>query len=727
MTTPEITALPDAPTPQDAPEVFNDKSFRLVAAQAQFVAEANALAGFVAEAAQAAAGADGSAAEANESALAARDVAVEAQEVAVAAQEEVSAVAAQFGDVAGAIAAADAARGQAEAASAGAGDSEAAAVEAKELAQAAKEQAELARDLSQAASTASALALAAKDTIALGRASVGDGVTFWVKPNATDGLKRYTSYLRTSAATHSFVADVMPASEFDAVLRQSPDTGGWILRDQAGRVSARMTEDSILKLISVSARRAIFEELSGLKSLEVDGSVSFGGGPKLEQTDQYVSMVRDTAGRVIKSLSEDGTDRSIRHKTKELIADRVFSTASVFRGAGDKRPGFFATDIVYTPYYGQSWAMGTDALPVESAVQLYDTLSFNGGVRQVVASIDDPTVLQSFEPAVESFYTAGPGLNYGEVGAVAMCDTIKRMIQLENNLKYTEHSFQLLVSAPGEGAKTLYQLADNDQPYMKRLKEQILRGYEIATAQGKTFSVGAVTWLQSTIDMPALEAMRLDISNYAKSITGQVEDVPLITWQTFPSANTAGHVKSLYDNWVLGANAYPNIICAGPSYQADHSSANTAANLHWSGRGTALIGRQFGFAFKRCVIDKEDYQPLQPVTLRRSGKFCILRVNVPSGMLVVDTDAVVAAENLGFQLFDSNSILLPIANIEVTGTDTIKITAVNPIPAGSSLSYAGKGTDFLPQNRWRGNIRDNLGDIGLESRWLVAFSKTIEN
>lgn len=185
MTTPEITALPDAPTPQDAPEVFNDKSFRLVAAQAQFVAEANVLAGFVADAAQAAAGADGSAAAANESALAARDVAVEAQEVAVAAQEEVSAVAAQFGDVAGAIAAA-------EAASAGAGDSEAVAVMAKDLAQTAKAQAEAAKTQAEAARDAAAVNGKVYTTTAAGLAAT----------SGTGDVNRYFSVPASGSAEY---------------------------------------------------------------------------------------------------------------------------------------------------------------------------------------------------------------------------------------------------------------------------------------------------------------------------------------------------------------------------------------------------------------------------------------------------------------------------------------------------------------------------------------------
>lgn len=186
MTIPQITALPDAPTPQDAPEVFNDKSFRHVAAQSQFVTEANVLAGFVADAAQAAEGAGGSAAAANESAIAARDVAVSAKATTLEAQAQVVAVATQFGDVSGAIAAAEVARDQAGTAAAGAGDSEAAAVAAKALSQAAQAQAETAKTQAEAARDAATVNGKVYATTAAGLAATsgtGDANRYFSVPS----------------------------------------------------------------------------------------------------------------------------------------------------------------------------------------------------------------------------------------------------------------------------------------------------------------------------------------------------------------------------------------------------------------------------------------------------------------------------------------------------------------------------------------------------------------
>jgi hypothetical protein len=100
-----------------------------------------------------------------------------------------------------------------------------AAVTAAGSATAAKVAAEAAQALSQAASVASAVALAAKDTIAIGRGLVADGVTFWVKPNTTDALTRFTCYLRTSSTTQTFVASSAVGAEIDATRADFPRIG----------------------------------------------------------------------------------------------------------------------------------------------------------------------------------------------------------------------------------------------------------------------------------------------------------------------------------------------------------------------------------------------------------------------------------------------------------------------------------------------------------------------
>lgn len=236
MTTPQITALPPAPTPQDSPEAFNDKAFRVLAAQEAFVEEANELAEFVNQKTSDAAVASVSAGQAAQSAEAARDDTIAAKNVVVG-------VASQFGDVGSAIAfAEDAAQRSFTQAQVAANASQVAelardaATVAKNAAVAAEQsidsraeqittdatlaavgavttQVESARDVAVAAKDGAELArdaaIAAAGplyaTIEEGRAAVADGETFAVQGSVDVAA---SIYRRTSASQNTLIAEL---------------------------------------------------------------------------------------------------------------------------------------------------------------------------------------------------------------------------------------------------------------------------------------------------------------------------------------------------------------------------------------------------------------------------------------------------------------------------------------------------------------------------------------
>ena len=197
------------------------------------------------------------------------------------------------------------------------GDVEAAAGFGQAAAQAAGEavvaavQADAARDLAQAASIASAMSLAAKDTIALGRASVANGQTFWVKPNATDGLVRYTNYLRTDAANQTFVADQITGAEFDGKVGVTPfgvdlsvaivdETGrrSWLEADLSGGPSA----NAALRL----AAALVYEELSASVKSQIAAGIRFLDTLAEAVPDVAISIVDEGGRRSWLEVAVDG-------------------------------------------------------------------------------------------------------------------------------------------------------------------------------------------------------------------------------------------------------------------------------------------------------------------------------------------------------------------------------------------------------------------------------------
>lgn len=449
---------------------------------------------------------------------------------------------------------------------------------------------------------------------------------------------------------------------------------------------------------------------------------------------ENISTSAVTADEVTDSLGLCATQVDAHGRL--LVSDAIIKRN--FRGDWDRVGGSFDYEINHIIWYGQSWSLGFDSVPAVTTTQKYDTLMFNGGIRQQYSVSDVPSSLQSFEPAVEETSVGTPefpSANVGETGAVAFANIIKKLLDDENNIQHTEQSYQLLISAPGEGSKSIEQLSDDAQPYIQRVYEQIDRGYAISQSLGKSYAVNAITWMQGANDVSGvgyadqLEALRLKISNYAKTVTGQAHDVVLITWQLMPQSNTVGNQNSargVYERFVLAADTYPYIICAGPSYQ---SSMVGSSNVHIKSTWMARIGQSFGLAYKRVVIDgvNPKWQPLRPVSLRRQGSIGILKVNVFDGYLVRDTDQVVSINNDGFNLYDSTGALLTISSVSIIDRDTIKIVSGSAIPSGSRLRYADTGTNFTDTAKWRGNIRDNSHNATGVNRWLVAFSYTFDN
>lgn len=185
---------------------------------------------------------------------------------------------------------------------------------------AAKVLAEAARDLSQAAAVASAVSLAAKDTIAIGRGLVTDGAVFWVKPNATDGLTRFTAYMRTSSTTQAFIADMLNASDFDSAITPSSDLSGnlFTLLGADNKMGLALRADgTLLAKLGISIGTAngltLTHNADGTSTLSlgtVAGQYTSALGGMLDLNadtlDDLLTVV-DAAGKVAFGMRRDGT------------------------------------------------------------------------------------------------------------------------------------------------------------------------------------------------------------------------------------------------------------------------------------------------------------------------------------------------------------------------------------------------------------------------------------
>lgn len=91
---------------------------------------------------------------------------------------------------------------------------------------------------------------------------MADGMIFWVRPNATDGLTRFTCYQRTSSTTQTFVSSVLNASEFDSAVNltgYTPRSGyAFVVRDLLNRIGLALKVDgTLLAKLNLIAGNAI--------------------------------------------------------------------------------------------------------------------------------------------------------------------------------------------------------------------------------------------------------------------------------------------------------------------------------------------------------------------------------------------------------------------------------------------------------------------------------------
>jgi hypothetical protein len=408
----------------------------------------------------------------------------------------------------------------------------------------------------------------------------------------------------------------------------------------------------------------------------------------------------------------------------------VFGAVEVLKLNGVVMPmqrpaGNFDAEINHILSYGESRSVGTISFPLVTTAQRFDSLKFNGGVRSTDAGGTTAANHASLVPLVEGNLTG----TLGETPCGGMTDAIKELILAENNITYSQHSYQLLGSAPGLSGAKVADIALGTAPYT-RLTDDISYGYALAQAAGKSYKVRSVSLMLGHNDAYAQTAPATykasvttlvnNITSTAAAICGQVEPVVCIQDQVcshvLAGAPSPAIALAQRD---LQRTAGNNIYVSCPSYFA------SGAAVHHLGPETKWIAAYHGLVHKRVAIDGLDWQPLDTISAYRQGVLAFARFRVPVAPLVFDTASVAAQPNYGFTLVTSAGVDIPVTAVAITSHGTVKITAGSAIPAGAKLRYGFTGI---------GNLRDSQGDAltfdggGLNfpmHNWCLIFEETL--
>lgn len=385
------------------------------------------------------------------------------------------------------------------------------------------------------------------------------------------------------------------------------------------------------------------------------------------------------------------------------------------------------TDHVHFLFSGQSLSIGAQGRPVLSTIQPFDNKTFEGGPRSLSHQLGYLIDLVEFE---------GDG-NRGETPCSGAANYVIE-------LAWIHPGFDMISSTVGHGGYTIRQL-NKGSAWYQLLIDHVQAGASLSASSGKTYSVRAIGWLQGENDQyagakPRLEYKRdlieyqRDVDQDVKVLTGQGENVPLISYQLSCYVAQGGDYRNVTLAQLDASEESDQITICSPTYPFPYDDDR----VHLTNVGYLWIGHYFGKVFHEIVVERKEWVPLSMkstrVMGRRQGDVVIVEFHVPEPPLVLDKTNLPAATDLGFAIEDDGGALT-LKSIEVVGDTKIQIVVDRPLVTNARLRYALDylGTGLKLNNGASGNLRDSDGrSFELYSQtynlynWCVAFDKPID-
>jgi hypothetical protein len=406
---------------------------------------------------------------------------------------------------------------------------------------------------------------------------------------------------------------------------------------------------------------------------------------------------------------------------------------------------------------GQSLSVGAQATTFSGAATQPHfnnlKLALNGTVVPPFNSSAPALSLVPFtepiRPLATTFPSAYPANLYGETFHAAMAAQITTLARQAGAPDYV--TAQTVVGESGQGMSVINKTAtpvnsggtSTGRAYQATLFEAraIKR---LANAAGKTYGIGAIVLTHGETDSGntgyegAMVQLWSDYNQDLKAITGQTATIPMITSQQhsfgFVAGQTQGASPSTLAEWKIGNDQPNNILCAGPKYQYPYFSDN----IHLVTRGYELLGEKYGEVYFQRVVLGNAWQPLQPISVTRSGNVVTVRFHVPVPPLAWDTALPLPHQSAltqwrqgrGFEL-RVGTTPRTINSVQIVN-DTVQITAASPVPAGAIVGYAvtSDGIALSGVSRRWGKLIDSDRTVGAftgqpQPNYAVAFELTV--
>lgn len=379
----------------------------------------------------------------------------------------------------------------------------------------------------------------------------------------------------------------------------------------------------------------------------------------------------------------------------------------------------YDSDVLICPIYGQSLAVGGEAYPAITKEIKYKGL-------QVDENIDDVPINTGSK--VELAYY---GLQEGLISSY--CNT--------HNLNYKQLATKICSFCYGKGSTSILKFIKGEELYESFLSK-IKLAYDSAKEKGNnTVKVPAVVYVQGEADLvphtqqykELLAQLQVDLNTDIKAITNQVEDIPIVLYQTnqlniggtndafdsFKTTVPTSQMQLIRDNDMF--------IAATPFYWMDYYNEN----IHITGYWQKVAGYFYGNAILN-YIDGRFSKGVVPSEISVSENDIVIKYNVPSLPLVVDTETVTkVGDNLGYNVIKSDKTDM-LVSVEVYREQVVLHCSESPI--GCRVRYGINGS--INKAGWkegpRGNVRDSSiipidvnGQNFIAHNWAYMFDELV--
>lgn len=445
--------------------------------------------------------------------------------------------------------------------------------------------------------------------------------------------------------------------------------------------------------------------------------------------EEYVSHIDDEGIHAIDFLIQESDNASEPRSIKDELDTVLNNTIS-----GDANVELEASDII---------------------------LILNSQNQEVVriddAGIHSPTIKEEFSPKYDCYIipSYGQSLAIGTQGGSTTFATVEPMAYNENLTKTSisdmcqgiAEGFRLVKEANnivmpnrtkiitfkvGTGGISVKNLSKGGSYGYTQLLDAITTAKQSCDANGLTCYVPCIAWTQGEEDMRcggdaskygttgfepteyhnSLIALIESLNTDIKAITGQTEDVVLVSYQTSSHTSYKRYPRIALEQ-SLADNMSDKIFLVKPNYNVEYKREGSSSDpgtqgldgfeVHCPNKSYREMGNHYGIAAAEMVLLGKRPSRMYPKSAHLSGTTMVIRFNVPVYPLVLDTTNVsnLADGNYGFCVYnvtegvgESGSIskaTTTITNVAVTDIDEITITFSRTPQEGEVLTYGING------------------------------------